>query len=345
MSCYKPTALKNAKLVVDGAEHSVDRLEMFVGPRGFSIKAEAFINTLEAHAVKPSLIEFAKSGAPPVEPYGFTRSPPALLAEGNTSDHHWVDSSPTYSAVLAARDEKHPTRSVPRMAEQKPWRPVDFDGVDPDGTPFLSEGAWTGKFNGPRGLYVKHLRPASLSRFALDFHASNQRWWTDLVTGEKIERNMGEMLMLVVSEIAEAMEGERKNLMDDHLPLRKMAEVELADAVIRVADIVGSLGDTYATKFERRLEEIKGTDYSHSENRGEQLLRICMPLLNAGGACGRSRREFLVNKLARIVHRIELYAAKYGYDLWTAVFEKMEYNTTRADHTPEARKAANGKKF
>ena len=39
--------------------------------------------------------------------------------------------------------------------------------------------------------------------------------------------------MLTISEIAEAMEGERKNLMDDHLPHRKMAEVEIADAYIR----------------------------------------------------------------------------------------------------------------
>lgn len=48
--------------------------------------------------------------------------------------------------------------------------------------------------------------------------------------------------MLMVSEIAEAMEGERKDLMDDHLPGRKMAEVEMADAVIRIADYCGAHG-------------------------------------------------------------------------------------------------------
>jgi len=46
--------------------------------------------------------------------------------------------------------------------------------------------------------------------------------------------------MLIVSEIAEAMEGERKNLMDDKLPHRKMAEVELADALIRIFDYAGA---------------------------------------------------------------------------------------------------------
>lgn len=52
-------------------------------------------------------------------------------------------------------------------------------------------------------------------------------------------RQTGTMLMLIVSEIAEAMEGDRKGLMDDHLPHRSMMEVELADAVIRILDLAG----------------------------------------------------------------------------------------------------------
>lgn len=35
------------------------------------------------------------------------------------------------------------------------------------------------------------------------------------------------------------MEGDRKGLMDDHLPHRTMFEVELADAVIRIFDLAG----------------------------------------------------------------------------------------------------------
>jgi hypothetical protein len=64
-------------------------------------------------------------------------------------------------------------------------------------------------------------------------------WHTNLETGELLDRNKGEMLCLIHSEISEAMEGERKNLMDDHLPYRPMAEVELADAVIRIMDYAG----------------------------------------------------------------------------------------------------------
>lgn len=48
-------------------------------------------------------------------------------------------------------------------------------------------------------------------------------------------------LCLVHSEVSEAMEGHRKGLQDDKLPHRSMIEVELADAVIRIADLAGAL--------------------------------------------------------------------------------------------------------
>lgn len=55
-------------------------------------------------------------------------------------------------------------------------------------------------------------------------------------------REKGTMLALIHSEISEALEHERKDTMDDHLPHRKGAEVELADAVIRIADYCGKFG-------------------------------------------------------------------------------------------------------
>lgn len=83
---------------------------------------------------------------------------------------------------------------------------------------------------------------STLNEMAQKCHTANHQWWHDLNTGERLNRNKGELLMLIVSEVAEAMEGERKNLMDDHLPHRKMAEVELADVLIRVFDYAGAFG-------------------------------------------------------------------------------------------------------
>ena len=93
---------------------------------------------------------------------------------------------------------------------------------------------------------VKHdaFIAAFLNALAEDIHGRNVRagWWTDIETGENIlhTRNVGEMLMLTVTEISEAMEADRKKLMDDKLPHRPGFTVELADAVIRILDLAGS---------------------------------------------------------------------------------------------------------
>jgi hypothetical protein len=73
-------------------------------------------------------------------------------------------------------------------------------------------------------------------------HKLNGTWWHDPKTGVKLERNKGEMIALMHSELSEMLEGERKNLLDDHLPARRSAEVELADLFIRALDYAGAFG-------------------------------------------------------------------------------------------------------
>lgn len=54
------------------------------------------------------------------------------------------------------------------------------------------------------------------------------------------ERNDGECIALIHSEISEALEGLRKDKMDEHCPDLKSVEVELADAIIRILDFAGA---------------------------------------------------------------------------------------------------------
>lgn len=71
--------------------------------------------------------------------------------------------------------------------------------------------------------------------------ATDAGWYTNPQTGEKIERNFGEVIALMHSELSEALEADRKDLMDDHLPHRKGVEVELADCIIRILDTAAAL--------------------------------------------------------------------------------------------------------
>jgi hypothetical protein len=105
--------------------------------------------------------------------------------------------------------------------------------------------------------------------------AWNVGWYHDPATGDQIDRNMGEILALIHSEVSEALEGHRKDLMDDKLPHRKMVPVELFDAAIRIFDTIGM----------------------------------------------------------------------YFPDDVAALMEKLRYNDSRADHKPENRLKAGGKRF
>ena len=83
-------------------------------------------------------------------------------------------------------------------------------------------------------------------------------------------RETGTMLMLIVSELSEAMEGDRKDLMDDHLPTRKMIEVELADAVIRIFDLAGKLYLDLGGALVDKLKYNQNREDHKKENRGKE---------------------------------------------------------------------------
>lgn len=85
----------------------------------------------------------------------------------------------------------------------------------------------------------------ALNTLMADTHQANRHWWKDPATGETLLSEplmVPTKLMLLVSELAEAMEGHRRDQMDDKLPHRPAFEVEMADALIRLLDLAGAMG-------------------------------------------------------------------------------------------------------
>ena len=114
-------------------------------------------------------------------------------------------------------------------------------------------------------------------------NSNNSGWWYDVGTGlnlidvivnpkDAYEQLLGkalvaQKLMLAVSELAEAMEGHRKGLMDDKLPHRQMLEVECADLMIRVGDLAGALQLDLGGAIEEKLEFNRTRPDHQLENR------------------------------------------------------------------------------
>lgn len=72
------------------------------------------------------------------------------------------------------------------------------------------------------------------------------------------ERNIGEALMLIVTELAEAMEGYRHQ---DHDNFRE----ELADTFIRLFDLCGGLGIDIEAEIAKKAEKNKSRPYKHGK--------------------------------------------------------------------------------
>lgn len=109
-------------------------------------------------------------------------------------------------------------------------------------------------------------------------------WWTDAATGRDLAAAarapetardpfimflLGTKIALVHSETSEALEGLRTGEADKHLPHRSSLEVELADAMIRIADLAGALGlDLGGAIVEKMAYNLERADHKVSARLG-----------------------------------------------------------------------------
>lgn len=120
-------------------------------------------------------------------------------------------------------------------------------------------------------MAVSNTYATMISALVEDSHGAAKAagWWTDLETGDFKDRNNGEMIALMHSELSEALEADRKDLMDDHIPTRHGLEVELADTLIRIFDFAGARGlDIGGAYVEKRGYNDKRADHK-PENRAK----------------------------------------------------------------------------
>lgn len=135
--------------------------------------------------------------------------------------------------------------------------------------------------------YDAHLAPKTSIREAVDIiangchlAAATSGWWLDTETGEDVrtwpkkflDLWISAKLMLIVTEVAEAMEGHRKNLKDDKLPHLPMFMVELGDAFIRIGDLAGGLSDQAGVSLGQCVEEKIAYNASRADHKIENRL-------------------------------------------------------------------------
>ena len=178
------------------------------------------------------------------------------------------------------------------------------------------------------------MKDFKLTELAAEIHADNIKagWWD--TWPNKIER-FETAMMLVISELGEAMEGDRKDLMDDHLPNRKMFDVELADTLIRLLDLAGAYGVVF-----KNFDNIVGNSVRSLRakrlTRPEQLFEIAKVVANGTTPVYVVAKGISVTLCVAEINKINI------FDI---VHEKREYNSARVDHKRENRNTEHGKKY
>ena len=141
-------------------------------------------------------------------------------------------------------------------------------------------------------------------------------------------------MMLAISELAEGLEGWRKDLRDDHLPQYMMFEVEIADTIIRLLDSAAAYGVTSMLVQVMAREHVA---YEQLKNKAvaEQLLYIARCI------CAFDPAVAIPTAFAATIH----VACIHNIDLIKIISDKRDYNARRKDHQKDERAKKGGKKI
>jgi hypothetical protein len=165
----------------------------------------------------------------------------------------------------------------------------------------------------------------ALRLFYEDCHGRNVKagWWTDLSNGSPKNRSVGELFMLIVTELWEAYDAYVNGSHDDKLPEFPGIGVELGDVQIRVADFAGAL-------MAGRIVENTG-----AANEGDLL--FCQ--------VGEIAKHYeKIRKTDAAKGEPETGAPLEPMDVARMTFAKLDFNATRKDHTIEERLKEGGKR-
>jgi hypothetical protein len=178
-------------------------------------------------------------------------------------------------------------------------------------------------------------------------------WWTDMFTGRSIilTRNRPEMLMLAVSELAEASDvNDIDNDCDTKMPEYLAFDVEIIDCFIRLYDQLGAEesldGAPAPAPTELQMVQIHELFSATHVTEPRAFLMIVVSCLAASmEGFRKGNRSVYLQQMMLAIYALEQICELASIDVDDVIEAKLAFNAQREDHKLESRQGAGGKKF